>query len=187
MALWAQTLFPFRGPILHCGSTLVSKVEVLDLIVKSMVIIVWRSDAIWLNPLWVHNYFLVWPQWWSLADVSQQKVDFSKKICKMKIVFWFDFHKYQGPSKIEHHFWRQSLITWWHFLVSYICVIWVLPLHFTSIKKIMESSVIFLRNGVLILNWKENKEAGAICFEIRIPRKKNKELLWKVPSKIYGE
>jgi hypothetical protein len=38
----------------------------------------------------------------------------------------------------------------------------------------------------LIINWKENKEAGAICFEIRIPSKKNKYLLRKVPSKIYG-
>ena len=38
----------------------------------------------------------------------------------------------------------------------------------------------------LILNEKENKEAGAICFEIRIPRKMNKKLLWKVPQKIYG-
>ena len=28
--------------------------------------------------------------------------------------------------------------------------------------------------------------SGAICFEIRIPRKKRKELLRKVPSKIYG-
>jgi hypothetical protein len=53
-------------------------------------------------------------------------------------------------------------------------------------KKIMESSVIFLRNGVLILNGKENKEATAICFEIRIPKKNNKELLRKVPSNIYG-
>ena len=53
-------------------------------------------------------------------------------------------------------------------------------------KKITESSVIFLRNGVLILNGKENKEAIAICFEIRIPKKKNEELLRKVPSKIYG-
>ena len=53
-------------------------------------------------------------------------------------------------------------------------------------KKITESSVIFLRNGVLILNGKENKEATAICFEIRILKKKNKELLRKVPSKIYG-
>ena len=49
-----------------------------------------------------------------------------------------------------------------------------------------KKSVRFLRNGVLILNWKVNKEAGAICFEIRIPRKKNKEILRKVPSKIYG-
>ena len=52
-------------------------------------------------------------------------------------------------------------------------------------KENTESSVIFLRNDVLILNGKENKEASAICFEIRIPKKKNKELLWKVPSKIY--
>ena len=37
----------------------------------------------------------------------------------------------------------------------------------------------------MILNGKENKEASAICFEIRIPKKNNKELLRKVPSKIY--
>ena len=41
-------------------------------------------------------------------------------------------------------------------------------------------------NGVLSLDGKGNKEAGAICFEIRIPRKKKKEFLRKVPSKIYG-
>jgi hypothetical protein len=52
-------------------------------------------------------------------------------------------------------------------------------------KKNSESSVIFLRNDVLILNGKENKEASAICFEIRIQKKKDKELLRKVPSKIY--
>ena len=38
----------------------------------------------------------------------------------------------------------------------------------------------------MILNGKENKEAGAICFELRIPRKKNNEIFWKVPSKICG-
>ena len=38
----------------------------------------------------------------------------------------------------------------------------------------------------MILNGKENKENTAISFEIRIPKKKNKELLRKVPSKIYG-
>jgi hypothetical protein len=52
-------------------------------------------------------------------------------------------------------------------------------------KKNTESSVIFLQKDVLILNGKENKEASAIRFEIRIPKKKNKELLRKVPSKIY--
>ena len=38
----------------------------------------------------------------------------------------------------------------------------------------------------MILNGKENKEATAICFEIRIPKKKSKELFRKVPSKIYA-
>ena len=37
----------------------------------------------------------------------------------------------------------------------------------------------------MILNGKENKEASTICFEIRIPKKKNEELFRKVPSKIY--
>ena len=41
-------------------------------------------------------------------------------------------------------------------------------------------------NSDLIFNRKENKETGAICFELRVPRKKNKEIFWKVPSKIYG-
>ena len=53
-------------------------------------------------------------------------------------------------------------------------------------KKNTDSSIIFLRNGVLILNGKENKQATAICFEIRILKKKNKELLWRLLSKIYG-
>ena len=44
---------------------------------------------------------------------------------------------------------------------------------------------IFPQNSVMILDGKENKEASAICFKIRIPKKKNKELLRKVPSKIY--
>ena len=65
-------------------------------------------------------------------------------------------------------------------------MIWVFPILSTSIKKNTESSVIFLRNDVLILNGKENKEATAIFFEIRMPKKKNKELLRKVPSKIHG-
>ena len=44
-------------------------------------------------------------------------------------------------------------------------------------KKDTESSVIFLQNDVLIHNGKESKEASAICFEIRIPKKNNEELL----------
>ena len=55
---------------------------------------------------------------------------------------------------------------------------------FRFLKKNMESSVIFLRNNVLILNGNENKEGSAIYFEIRILKKNNEELLRKVPSKI---
>ena len=52
---------------------------------------------------------LVWPQWWSFTDVSQQGVDFSKKIRKTKIIFWFDFHRCShGPSKIRRHFRNKS-------------------------------------------------------------------------------
>jgi hypothetical protein len=62
-------------------------------------------------------------------------------------------------------------------------MIWIFPINSTSVKKITESSVIFLWNGVLILNGKENKVAGAICFEITISRKKNRELLRKIKIK----
>ena len=56
---------------------------------------------------WTHA--LVWPQWWSFADVSQQEVDFSKKISKTKTFFLFDFHRCSHrPSKIGHHFSKQS-------------------------------------------------------------------------------
>ena len=51
------------------------------------------------------------------------------------------------------------------------------------LKKNTESSIIFSRNGILILNRKENNEAGAICFGLRVQRKKNKEIVWKVPKK----
>ena len=41
--------------------------------------------------------------------MSQQGVDYSKKISKMKILFWFDFQRCShGPSKIGHHFRKQS-------------------------------------------------------------------------------
>ena len=46
-------------------------------------------------------------------------------------------------------------------------------------------TVIFLRNDVLILDGKENMEAGAIWFELTVPRIKNKEIFQKVESKIY--
>ena len=40
---------------------------------------------------WIYTCTLVWPQWWSFADVSQQGVDLSKKISKMKIFFDLTF------------------------------------------------------------------------------------------------
>ena len=58
--------------------------------------------------VWVYG-LLVWPQWWSWGDVSQQGVDFSKKISKIKFIFWFDFHRCShGPSKIRCHFRNKS-------------------------------------------------------------------------------
>ena len=75
------------------------------------------------------------------------------------------------------------MITFFGFF--YMCDLGV-SFTFHFLKQITESFVIFSRNGVLILRWKENKEAGAICFEIRLPRKMSKELLRRVPSKIYG-
>ena len=50
-------------------------------------------------------------------------------------------------------------------------------------EKNTESSVIFLRNDVLIFNGKENKEASAICFEIRIPKKKERGIIAGSPIK----
>ena len=41
--------------------------------------------------------------------MNQQGVGLSKKISKMKIIFWFDFQRCShGPSKIGHHFRKQS-------------------------------------------------------------------------------
>ena len=41
--------------------------------------------------------------------MSQKGLDFSKKISKRKIIFWFDFHRCShGLSKIGHHFRKQS-------------------------------------------------------------------------------
>ena len=41
---------------------------------------------------------VVWPQWWRFADMSQQGLDLSKKISKIKIIFLFDFHR--GRQKV---------------------------------------------------------------------------------------
>ena len=63
----------------------------------------------WRRRFWTALCTIVWPQWWSWADVSQQGVDFSKKISKIKLIFWFHFHRCShGPSKIRHHFRNKS-------------------------------------------------------------------------------
>ena len=89
----------------------------------------------------IHMNVVEWPQWWSFDDVSQQGLDFSKKIIKMKIIFWFDFHRcshgfskndnYKKPSSkliffnekkirkirmifdIENWLWKSDLGTFW--------------------------------------------------------------------------
>ena len=76
-----------------------------------------------------------------------------------------------------------SQIARWIISVSSICMIWVFPIHSTSVTKITEPSIIFLRSGVLILNGKENKEATAICFEIRIQKEKELGIITKSPIK----
>ena len=57
----------------------------------------------------IESVTLVWPQWWSWVYVSQQWVDFSKKISKKRMIFCFDFHRCShGPSKIRRHFRNKS-------------------------------------------------------------------------------
>jgi hypothetical protein len=46
-----------------------------------------------------------------------------------------------------------------------------------------KSFVMLSQNGALILNWKENKEAVAICFEIRMPSKKTRNYYEKCHQK----
>ena len=41
----------------------------------------------------------------------------------------------------------------------------------------------FLRNGVLILNGKDNKEAGTIYLEIKDPKEKEQEIIKESPIK----
>ena len=49
-----------------------------------------------------------------------------------------------------------------------------------------ESTNKMTRLRYLLRNEKENNEACSTCFELRVPRKKNEEIFWKVPSNIYG-
>ena len=72
----------------------------------------WHKTKAWhLGCIFDNNWDvwgIVWPQWWTFADVSQQGIDFTKKISK-KIIFWFDFHKCSHrPSKIRRHFRNKS-------------------------------------------------------------------------------
>ena len=52
---------------------------------------------------------ILWPQLWSWEYVSQHGVDYNKKISKIKMIFWFDFHRCShGLSKIRCHFRNKS-------------------------------------------------------------------------------
>ena len=43
-----------------------------------------QNDSV---PILMQTSLLVRPQWWNFEDMSQQGVDFSEKISKMKIFF----------------------------------------------------------------------------------------------------
>ena len=58
-------------------------------------------------------------------------------------------------------------------------MIWAFPIQITAINFLMESFHNDPWNGVLIVERKENMEAGAICFEVKIPRKKQR-IIWFV-------
>ena len=65
---------------------------------------------------------LVWPQWWSFADVSQQGVDFSKKNSKMKTIFWFD-HSLHDRAEICQIFFVTFFGKIWY-TIHYLLVSW---------------------------------------------------------------
>ena len=140
------------------------------------------KKKVWIKPIDFHERPLAFiDDWWHPNTTSTPGDS----------LFWYEYDQFYRFFSACHAFNLDSIqvpkpdysVTFFGFF--HMCDLGVyFTFHF--LKNITESSVIFLWNGVLILNWKENKEAGAICFEIRIPRKKNKELLQKVPSKIYG-
>ena len=53
---------------------------------------------------------LVWPQWWSFADVSQQGLHFSKTISKWNIIFWFDFQRCSHGLSKSAYIWLSKSI-----------------------------------------------------------------------------
>jgi hypothetical protein len=66
-----------------------------------------------LSYAWSHLwpiYVLVWPRWWSFADVSQQGLYFSKQISKTKIISWFDFHRCSHGSSKSALIWLSTSI-----------------------------------------------------------------------------
>ena len=108
--------------------------------------------------------------YWQLCLRSQREQKTNRKPLNLQCVF--------ESANVTSSKLYISLIARWCFSVLPYLWFWCT---FTSIKEIMQSSVIILWNGVLILNWKKNKKPGAICFKIRISREKNKELLRKSP------
>ena len=94
----------------------------------------------------VHEY-LVWAQWWSFADVSQQGLDFSKKISKRKLISWFDF------QRCSHGLSKKSLkLT---FTVTFLCQKWF---DFFSLKNIS------LEDGFLLMSFFENFNFWSTLF-----------------------
>ena len=153
----------------------------------------WQKDSLithMLFELWLITLLLLSRFFW----IRRYKIIYLQTISKWGKEVWTCLHwsawqKWPTDRKrlyYPHLSYRAEIKRKIIISVSSICTIWVFPVYYTSIKKNTESSVIFLRNGVLILNGKENKQATAICFEIRNSKKENKELLRRVPWKIYG-
>jgi len=98
---------------------------------------------------------LVRPQWWSFADVCQQGLDFSKKISKRKIIFWFDFHRCShGSSKVPKSDFQSQF--------SKSKIIRIVQIFF-SLKNIS------LEEGFLLLSFFENFNFWTTLFSKMVP------------------
>ena len=111
--------------------------------------------------IFLNNYLLiairhvVRPQWWSFADMSQQGLDFSKKICKIKMIFCLTFTDvHRGRQKVPKSDFQSQ------FSMSKIIQIFLI---FFSLKNIS------LEEGFLLLSFFENFNFWTTLFSKMVP------------------